>query len=163
MTWDRPLLTFPVGWLQGRGYGQRSACGSPQRTCSDPYGGQKPSHPPRNTREDTCWQTHTHTQALCSVARLPRPRALIGVGMGHKGGQGQGWSQAGSPTCLPVQEARPWLQAVGLPIGHLQRGALPLPLLFIRAGPGGRQRGVRQAHPGQVGDLERRQKEGWGP
>lgn len=75
---------------------------------------------------------------------------------GHEAGlsKGLGW-RAGPHTCLPMQEARPWLQAISLPIRHLQWGALPFALLLIRAGLGRGQRGVWEAHPGEVGDLER--------
>lgn len=59
------------------------------------------------------------------------------------------------PTCFPMQEAWPRLQAIGLPIGHLQRGTLPLTLLFICAGLGRGQGRVWEAHARQVGDLEK--------
>lgn len=107
MTWDRPLLPG-VGWAQGRGYGQHGACARPQRTCSDPeVGTDAPPLHTRNTHGDTCWQPHTRTRAFCSLARLPHPWALIGVGTGHKGGQGDGWAQAGSGVGhLPVSPCR---------------------------------------------------------
>lgn len=81
------------------------------------------------------------------------------MGLGHKYGQNGAWGWA-PPTCFPMQEARPWLQAIGLSIGHLQGGTLPLALLLIRAGLGRGQGGVLQAHAGQVRDLERELRSG---
>ena len=101
-----------------------------------------------NTRADKC--SHAHARH-CGVAA-----ASAGLGWGGQGAPVRPephWRWG--PTCFPMQEARPWLQAFGLPVRHLQRGTLPLTLLLIRAGLGRRQGGVREAHAGKVGDLER--------
>lgn len=165
VTWDRPP-SLP-GWGGRRGGATASvahAHAHSARTTS-PDAGTEASTSLRNTRRDACWQTHPYASTLLCGQAAASVGPLIGWGMGLKGGQGQGWSQAGSglgPTCLSVQ-ARPWLQA-GRPPADTSSGGSAAPLLFIRelGRAGDSERGT-QAHPGQVGDLERRRKEGWGP